>query len=217
MKMLSPPRANRALTLLEVLLVLLVITVAAAMLLPATTHGHRTPLISCLNNVKQIDLGFLLYAQGNDGRVPIQTSTTNGGTMEFLERNQTFPHYQKLSQYILYTRVFVCPSDLNRQAATDYANLSDTNLSYFLNADVSTNNPATSIVAGDRNLQADGQPVRHGTFTLRTNMNLAWTSDLHRTTGVLGFADGHADMCRATSLNPLLQQQGLAAVRLSVP
>ena len=204
-------------TLIEVLLVLLVIAVTAAMILPATVGPHKTPGISCSLNLRQIDLGFLLYAEDNHGKFAIRTSITNGGTMEFLERNQTFPHYQKLSPYIPYTRIFVCPTDKNRPAPDSYQNLSDTNLSYFLNADVSTNTPATSIMAGDRNLAADAHPVQHGTFTLRTSMNLAWTPELHRTMGVLAFADGHAEICRAANLNSIIQRQGLAAVRLSIP
>jgi len=204
-------------TLIELLLVLLVITVAAAMILPATTRPHTGNGISCMNNVRQMDLGFIMYAGDNNGKFAIQTSITNGGTMEFLERNQTFPHYQKLAPYISYPRVLVCPVDKNRQAPDNYQNLSDTNLSYFLNADVSTNNSTTSIMAGDRNLEANGQPVRHGTFTLQTNMDLSWSTELHRTLGVLGFADGHVEICRTINLNAAIRRQALATARLSIP
>ena len=204
-------------TLIEVMVVVLVMSIALAMIWPASGDRRPSQWTACLLNVKQTNLGFIMYADDNHGKFAIQTSVTNGGTMEFLERNQTFLHYQKLSPYMLNTSVYVCPADKNRQASDSYQNLTDTNLSYFLNADVSTNNSATSIMAGERNLQADGQPVRHGTFTVRTNMNLTWTPELHRTIGVLGFADGHAGTCRVTNLNSVVQQQGLAAVRLSVP
>jgi hypothetical protein len=118
-------------TLIEILLVLLVIAIAAAMILPMATQPHIGGGPSCFSNLKQIDLGFLLYAEDNHGKFAIQTSVTNGGTMEFLERNQTFPHYQKLSSYIPYTGVVVCPTDKTRHAPNSYQNLSDTNFSYF--------------------------------------------------------------------------------------
>jgi hypothetical protein len=204
-------------TLFEVLLVLAVITFVVVMILPARSRPRGSPWISCLMNVKQIDLGFIMYAMDNNGKFAIQTSVTNGGTMEFLERNQTFPHYQKLSQFVGNTRVLVCPADKSRQTADSFQSLSDTNLSYFLNADFATNNPTTSIMAGERNLQADGQSVQHGTFAFLTKMALDWTPEIHRTAGVLGFADGHVQMCRATDLNSLMRQQGLTTVRLSVP
>jgi hypothetical protein len=204
-------------TLIEVLLVLLMIAIAAAMILPAPHRPQRSDRISCMSNIKQIDLGFIMYAADNHGKFAIQTSVTNGGTMEFLEHNQTFPHYQKLSPYNLNTRLLVCPSDKDRHVPDSYKNLSDTNLSYFLSADVSTNAPFTSIMAGDRNLEANGKAVRHGTVTLEKNMNLSWTPEMHRLAGVLGFADGHAEICRATNMNAVVQRQGLASVRLSIP
>jgi prepilin-type processing-associated H-X9-DG protein len=158
-----------------------------------------------------------MYASENNGKFPIQTAVTNGGTMDFLERDQTFPHYQKLSVYLLNTGVLVCPADKNRRAPDSYKNLTDTNISYFLNADVSTNNPTASIMLGDRNLEANGQPIGHGTYTLATKMNLGWTRELHPNGGALGFADGHAEFCRGADLDSAFQRQGLASIRLSVP
>jgi hypothetical protein len=106
----------------------------------------------CLNNVRQIDIGFQMYAADNKGKFAICTSLTNGGTMEYLDQGREYPHFQKLTGYIYNIRLFVCPRDTNRQPSTNYDALTDANLSYFLNADVSTNNPVTSIMLGDRTL-----------------------------------------------------------------
>ena len=199
-------------------MVVAVVVIFVAMLLPAFGGSHKSPSAPCMSHVRQIDLAFQMYADDNNGKFAIQTSVTNHGTMEFLERNQTFPHFQKLSGYIFYFPTFVCPADTSRHAAESYANLTDTNLSYFLSADVSTNNPATSILIGDRNLEANGVPVGHGTFTLNTNMNLVWNSSaMHRRVGVLGFADGHAEIRHSADLKATVQRQGLATMRLSVP
>jgi hypothetical protein len=217
MKRLSTYRANRAMTLIEVLVVILMVTIVAFMILPAGHHPTRAPIVRCLNNLKQIDLGFIMYASENNGKFPIQTPVTNGGTMDFLARNQTFPHYQKISGYIRDMSLLICPTDKNRRAAANYENLTDTNLSYFLNADVSTNNATASIMVGDRNIEANGKSVGHGTFTFATNMNVAWTRELHPNIGALGFADGHAGFSHGTDLNSAIQSQGLAGIRFSVP
>ena len=203
--------------MLEVLVVIAVIAMVAAMVIPMRYSPDKTPSTACLSHLKQINLGFLLYAEDNAGKFPMQVSITNGGTMEFLNRNQTFPHYQKIFQYLRYTEVLRCPADKGRRTAATYQTLTDTNLSYFLNADVSTNNPAESILTGDRNLQANGQPVSAGLFTLTTNLDVSWTRELHQNFGCLGFADGHAESCKKANLNSLVKRQNVASSRLSIP
>jgi hypothetical protein len=209
--------ANGGLTVIEMLVVIACVIIVLAMILPPGRRPQRAPLVTCVSHVRQIDLGFLMYASDNDGKFPIQISVTNGGTMDFLDRGQTFPYYQKLSKYIAALPVLVCPADKTRRAATNYESLTDTNLSYFLNADVSTNNPSSSILDGERTFEANGDPVRHGTFLVKTNTDLAWTSENHHNEGTLGFTDGHAEVSRGVNLNALFQRQGLATNRLSVP
>jgi len=216
-KRLPKPGVNRAITVLEVLVVIAVIAMVAAMVLPMRYVPDKTPSTACLSHLKQIDLGFLLYAEDNAGKFPMPISITNGGTMEFLNRKQTFPHYKKIFQYLRYTEVLRCPTDRSRQIGATYEALTDANLSYFLNADVSTNNPAQSILAGDRNLQANGQPVSAGLFMLTTNLDLSWTRELHLNSGCLGFADGHTEFSRKTNLNSVVKRQNVAASRLSIP
>src|SRR5580698_8661703 len=65
-------RAHKcAFTLIELLVVIAIIAILAAILLPvlsqAQERGKRT---SCLNNVKQITMGALVYANDNNNFVP---------------------------------------------------------------------------------------------------------------------------------------------------
>ena len=216
----SGAKANRSgLTLIEVLLIIAVIAILAAMFLPTLAHSGKSPVIACLNNLKQIDIGFQIFVSDNGGSFPMQLSATNGGTMEFVSNGHVFLHFQKLSKDFLYPRIFVCPLDKTRQPATNYEALNDLNISYFLNADVSTNNPTRSILSGDSFLQVNGQPVKPGLFIFTTNQNVSWASGFHANAkrGNLAFADGHVENIRKETLNSIIQQQPLATNRFCIP
>jgi prepilin-type N-terminal cleavage/methylation domain-containing protein/prepilin-type processing-associated H-X9-DG protein len=206
----------KAFTLVELLAVIFVIAVLAALLLP-TPHSRQNPKeVNCLNNLKQIDTSFVVFADENQGRFPMQIPVANGGTMEFIYSEHTFPHFQKIKEYIRDPRCLICPFETNRQAAVSFEALNDLNISYFLNADASANNPLHTILAGDRFLQVKGQPIHPGLFVLTTNSNVSWTPNFHISGGNLAFADGHVEFT-INQLNSFIQNQPLATNHLCVP
>jgi prepilin-type N-terminal cleavage/methylation domain-containing protein/prepilin-type processing-associated H-X9-DG protein len=217
MKTLSAKAKISGLTLIEVLVVIAIIAILAAMLLPYLAGGGKARIPWCMSNLKQIDLGFIIFANDNHSCFPMQVPVTNGGTMEFIYSEHTFPHFQKLKDFIRDPRLFICPFETNRQAAVSYEALNDLNISYFLNADASTNNPTHTILAGDRFLQLKGQAIQSGLFVLTTNSNVSWTPYFHVKGGNLAFADGHVEFSKDNNLNSLIQNQPLGTNRLCVP
>jgi len=192
----------------------------AAILLPAWVHGGKARIPWCMSNLRQVDIGFLIYESENHGKFPMQFSETNGGTLESIQGGHVFPHLQKLAGYYntQNMRILICPSDVERHTATNLETLIDANISYFLNTDAScTNNPTQSILAGDRNLMSGGQAVRSGMLVVNTNVDLNWTRELHLRGGNLAFADGHVEWCKTNALNAAIQRQGLATNRIVVP
>jgi hypothetical protein len=218
MKTLSAKAKISGLTLIEVLAVLAILVILGLLLLPATIHHGKPTIMYCINNQKQISLGFILYEADNNGKLPMQFSETNGGTMEFVRNGHVFPHIKKISQYYSphSIDILICPSDIERHPATNFESLNDLNISYFLNADISTNNPSASILTGDRNLEAVNEPLKPGLFVLTTNVYMTWTDDLHKKRGCLSFGDGHVEWL-GENLNSIIQRQPLATNRLCVP
>jgi prepilin-type N-terminal cleavage/methylation domain-containing protein/prepilin-type processing-associated H-X9-DG protein len=64
-----------AFTLLELLVVIAIIAILASLLLPALSHSKgKAQGIRCLNNLKQLSLAWLMYADDSHGRLPYASS-----------------------------------------------------------------------------------------------------------------------------------------------
>ena len=223
MKTVSYKAKSSGFTLIEILVVIALIAILAAMLLPGyPNHKHPRPYRTiCSNNLKQIDLGFCMYAGDNGGNFPIQLPATNDGSSQLSNNDYAVPNFRKLSAYfgnLNNLAIFVCPIDKDRKAATNFESLKDINISYFLNTDASfTNNPSNTIIAGDRNLTANGKPVKSGLFLMTTNLDMSWTREIHSVGGNLAFADGHVEWTGKDRLNTVVQSQPIATNHILVP
>ena len=129
-------------TLIELLVLICVIAVLAAMWLPAGGGPGRARRIICANNLKSIDESFVAWSQRHDGKLPMQVSSKEGGTLDFIQSGSasvhllvltnsglTFVHhdiasysqdgknYPKINSYTNYGiewRSLICASDTKR-------------------------------------------------------------------------------------------------------
>ena len=68
--MKNPPRPRAAFTLIELLVIIAIIAILASLLLPAlATAKTKAQGIGCLNDLKQLHLGWYMCADDHGGRL----------------------------------------------------------------------------------------------------------------------------------------------------
>jgi len=75
-----PSRPRDAFTLVELLVVIAIIAILAALLLPSLSRAKaRAQTIQCLNNLRQLQLAWYLYAGDQNDRLPGNQYEDGGG------------------------------------------------------------------------------------------------------------------------------------------
>jgi prepilin-type N-terminal cleavage/methylation domain-containing protein/prepilin-type processing-associated H-X9-DG protein len=205
----------RGLTLIELLAVVACVAVLAALLIPVRREPVRSLRAVCMSNLHQIGIGFLTEAYDNNNRFPMSVSTNDGGCKEFGETGEMWRQFQVISTYLPDARVLACPKD-ERKPATNYAEMNNNNISYFLGLDANTS-LKNMLLAGDRNLVTNGVDVSPGLLVLRKNSLAGWTAKIHNRGGNIGLVDGSVMWTTNASLQTLLSQSGTNVNRLTVP
>lgn len=220
----SQSRRRAAFTLIELLVVIAIIAILAAMLLPALSRAKaRSKMISCVSNLKQLDLCWVMYL-GDFGEKLLPNSTSGGadswikGNMKNSASDATNTVY--LEQALLYsynknTGIYVCPA----QGKSYYWPQVIPVRSYSLNFQMGGNdNTGTPPNAWPVSLKSSSilhpPPSQANTFVCESDYTIDdgvfavsdiqpsltspnfWQnapSNRHLTGGTFAFADGHAE------------------------
>ena len=189
----------RAFTLVELLCVMAIIAILAALLLPALNQSKaRVKRMECINNLHQLGIGFQAFMHEHDDKFPMAVPAAGGGSQEFVQNGYAvdgefyfcYRHFQVLSNELSTPVILICPAD-TRLPATNFAALQNSNVSYFVGVKAEYSKPE-SILAGDRNLTA-GSTLNPSILSPGTDNRLWWTRELHQFKGNILFADGRVE------------------------
>lgn len=141
---------RRAFTLIEILVVLAIIALLAALIFPTLSRVRENGrAISCASNLKQIGLALMQYSDDYEGFHPVAGAAIGWDATDSVTGNNSW--MQQMQAYVKDQQVFHCPSD----GASKYSYFLSARVAYLeAHAFAATNTkrvqfPTAFVVAGD--------------------------------------------------------------------
>ena len=215
MKLKQTINEFRGFTFIELLMVITVVILAGGCCCARFSQEKIKDQSVCCNcNLKQVGLAFRMWSDDNNG-YPMRVSTNKHGSLEYVAGGNVFPHYQCVSNELTDPKLLICPAD-SRIPAINFADLANTNISYFVGLDADETMPQM-LLAGDRNLTINGVPVSTGLVVIKSTDTIGWDQTMHRGRGNVTLADGSVQGYTSLGAQRTVSQISTNIMRLAFP
>jgi prepilin-type N-terminal cleavage/methylation domain-containing protein/prepilin-type processing-associated H-X9-DG protein len=118
-------RIAKAFTLIELLVVIAIIALLMAILMPALSRAREQgKRVVCLNNLKQLTMSWILYADDNDDKIPYANPGLTYAWVRYPGSNATEQQYLDgirsgvLHRYCPDTKLYKCPTGVRGEFVT---------------------------------------------------------------------------------------------------
>lgn len=220
----SDARLSSGFTLIELLVVIAIIAILAALLLPALAASKaKAKRIECVNNLRQVAVGFRIWSNEMEEKFPWQVASTNGGAMDSGDWSD---NYRACSNEFTTPKFLACPGDEKRSQAEVWPTLDgDRHISFFVGLEADETKPL-SILSGDRNVTGaagGSDPSWSASFGTSIDASFQLTRDnaaLHRGKGNIGLSDGSVQQVSSAELREAISAAlagGCTNVTFSLP
>jgi prepilin-type N-terminal cleavage/methylation domain-containing protein/prepilin-type processing-associated H-X9-DG protein len=212
-------KSDYGFTLIELLVVIAIIAILAGLLLPVLAQAkNKGRQITCLNNLRQLQIAWNLYILDNNDIMP-ENKSVGSGTLGVVgspgswvngnaKSSAALTNLQNgtLYPYTPNVGVYHCPSDQATVVNTQVPRTRSYSMSAFLNGNITADvptvitkylqiQPGTSLVFVF--LDENEGSIDDGYFFTYRNPGSSWVnlpSDRHNRACNLSFADGHCEL-----------------------
>ena len=205
-----------AFTLIELLVVIAIIAILAAMLLPALSRAKdQAYRVACLNNLKQLQLAWLNYAEDHHDRLPLNNAVASASvgdswiighaktdtTSSNIQVGVLFPYNRSIG-------IYRCPSDKSLVAGSDIPRFRSYSMCDWINGDDGWVSFRTTKLSQLRKpgpsrtwifTHEDEDSIDNGSFGVFPPGSwrwVNWPTAKHSRSGTFSFADGHVEAHR---------------------
>jgi len=206
--------SQAAFTLIELLVVIAIIAILAAMLLPAlATAKEKAYRVTCISNLRQLQICYFLYTEEFSGNLPLNyaTSAASIGDSWIHGNAKTDPTPLNIETGALFyynksVGIYRCPIDRAPITGTSNPRFRSYSISDWLNGNDAWVKLKTTKITDLRNpgptrtwvfIHENEESIDNGSFGIsRQTIWYNWPTSLHSRGGTLSFADGHVEYWR---------------------
>lgn len=225
------PHRNAAFTRADLLAIVVTLAMGVFAVLPALGQAKaKSRRVQCLSNQEGIGRAFRQFAFDHQNRFPMQVSTNEGGSAEYLGSQNTagavdtWRHFWALRNELSTHRILICPTDLGRYEPTDWDDFAwrvtakNGAISYGVGTGAQPGNPRMLLIAdrsmvgrvGTLNIEFNSRATR---LNLGTNAQalatLSWDArGMHQAAGNITRADGTVHLLTSERLRAALIESG---------